>query len=161
VDLTALKVRVYRLLPARLQQLAVRVVTPNFSVGVIGLITVDGSQVLLVKPSYRSGWVPPGGFVDRGEEPLEAMSREMQEELGLDVTFEPWHRVAFDKRRQGVAFISVAKLDEERDIAPRSAEILEVRWFPVDDLPPLPNDFFEGMPAEDLEELRRLGASGT
>ncbi|MCU1595399.1 MAG: hydrolase [Frankiales bacterium] len=161
MDLTVLKVRVYRSLPTRLQQLAVRVVTPNFSVGVIGLITVDGSQVLLVKPSYRSGWVPPGGFVDRGEEPLEAMSREMQEELGLDVTFEPWHRVAFHSRRQGVAFISVAKLAEQRNVEPRSAEILEARWFPVDDLPPMPLDFFEGMPPEDLEALRRLGASGT
>lgn len=159
MDLTALRVRVYRRLPRPLQQVAVRVITPNFSVGVVGLITVDGSQVLLVRQSYRRGWVPPGGFIDRGEGPLEAMSREMKEELGLELAFEPWHRVAFDAKRQGVAFISVARVAEQRDITPTSAEILEARWFPVDDLPPMPNDFYEGMPAVDLEALRRLGPS--
>lgn len=159
MDLTALKVRVYRLLPARLKQIVVRLITPNYSVGVIGLITVDGSQVLLVRPSYRQGWVPPGGFVDRGEEPLQAMRREMREELGLDVVFEPWHRVAFDARRQGVAFISVARVPEEVAVSPRSAEILEVKWFSVDDLPPMPNDFYEGMLPADLLALKR--PSGT
>ena len=155
--LTAVQVRVYRALPPSLRRLAVRMATPSFTVGVLGLITVDGSQVLLVRPSYRSGWVPPGGFVNRHEEPLAAMSRELQEELGLELMFAPWHRVAYDAHRQSIAFVGVATLPEERDITPTSAEILECRWFPLDGLPPMPNDFYEGMPAEDLAAIRRAG----
>lgn len=164
MDLTSLKVRVYRRLPLVVQRLAVRVVTPNFTVGVIGLVTVDGSQVLLVRPSYRNGWVPPGGFLNRGEEPLPALERELREELALDLDFAPWHRAAFDRARQGVAFISVATLPSEVAVQPRSAEIVEVGWFPIDDLPPMPDDFFEGVTEADLEAIRlagRLRASGT
>jgi ADP-ribose pyrophosphatase YjhB (NUDIX family) len=157
VDLTALKVRVYRRLPPVLRRFAVRLITPNFTVGVVGLITVDGSQVLLVRPSYRNGWVPPGGFLDRGEEPVQALEREVREELGLDLSFAPWHRVAFDRRRQGVAFVSVATVPQELPVRPQSAEILEAAWFRLDALPQPPDDFYEGMPAEDLEAIRGAG----
>ena len=155
MDLTSLKVTVYRRLPRRLQRRAVRLATPNFTLGAIGLITVDGNQVLLVRPSYRDGWVPPGGFLARREHPVEALEREVEEELGLRLTFAPWHRVAFDARRQGVAFVSVAVVPAGTVVVPRSPEILEVGWFPLDDLPPMPNDFYEGMPPEDLEALRQ------
>jgi ADP-ribose pyrophosphatase YjhB (NUDIX family) len=157
VDLTALKVRAYRLLPPRLQRLAVRLATPNFTVGAIGLVTVDGSQVLLVRPSYRSGWVPPGGFLDRGEDPVSALERELAEELGLHLTFAPWHRVAFDAGRQSVAFVCVAVMPAVVAVPPRSPEIVEATWFPVDDLPPMPQDFFEGMPPADLAAVRAAG----
>lgn len=157
MDFTGLKVAVYRRLPPRLKQLAVRFATPNYTVGVIGLVTVDGSQLLLVRPSYRGGWVPPGGFLGRREQPVAALERELQEELGLDVAFEPWHRVAFDAGRQGIAFVCVGRLTAPLVLTPRSAEILEAGWFPVDDLPPMPNDFYEGMPPEDLEAVRRAG----
>ncbi|MCW2601128.1 MAG: hydrolase [Frankiales bacterium] len=161
MDLTALKVRVYRLLPRWLQRRAVRFSTPNFTVGAIGLITVDGSQVLLVRQTYRSGWVPPGGLLGRGEQPIEALVREVREELGLELSFGPWHRVAFDARRQGVGFVSVAVVPEGTVVFPRSPEIREVGWFRVDDLPPMPNDFYEGMPPEDLDALRLAGAEAT
>jgi ADP-ribose pyrophosphatase YjhB (NUDIX family) len=159
VDLTALKVKVYRRLPRWLQRRAVRLATPNFTVGAIGLITVDGSQVLLVQPSYRNGWVPPGGFLARGEGPIEAVEREVREEIGLELTFAPWHRVHFDVRRQGVAFVSVAVVPDGTVVVPRSPEIRKVDWFPLDNLPPMPNDFYEGMPPEDLEALRQAGLS--
>ena len=157
MDLSALKVRVYRRLPGFLQRFAVRLVTPNFTVGVVGLITIDGSQVLLVRPSYRDGWVPPGGFLNRGEQPVPALEREVREELGLQLSFAPWHRVAFDARRQGVAFVSVAVVPQGTVAIPRSPEILEAEWFPLAELPPLPHDFYEGMPAEDLEAVRKAG----
>lgn len=149
-----MKVRIYRALPSRLAQRAVRLATPNFTIGAIGLVTVDGTHILLVKPSYRTGWVPPGGFLDRGESPIDALERELAEELGLHLSFLPWHRVAFDGRRQSIAFVSVAVLPEAVNIRPRSPEILDAQWFPIDDLPPMPLDFFEGIPAEDLLAVR-------
>ena len=39
--------------------------------------------VVLVKPSYKDGWDLPGGIVEPGESPLEAVRREVVEELGV------------------------------------------------------------------------------
>ena len=152
------KLAIYRRLPRRLQVLAARHGTPNFTIGTIGLITHDGSDLLLVRPSYRNGWVPPGGFVGVGETPLEALSREIQEELGVRMEFGPAHRVAFDVARRGVTFVSAALAPGDAEFRVRTRELEEVGWFPIDDLPPLPHDFFEGVPEEDLEALRRLGS---
>jgi len=53
-----------------------------------GLIEQDG-RLLLVQNLRRDGsldWTTPGGVVDPGEEVLEALSREVEEETGLSVT---------------------------------------------------------------------------
>lgn len=44
----------------------------------------DG-DVLLVRAEPGYPWVPPGGRVRDGEDPAEALAREMAEETGLDV----------------------------------------------------------------------------
>ncbi|MEV6523738.1 NUDIX hydrolase [Longispora sp. NPDC051575] len=49
------------------------------------LISDADGRVLLVKPTYKSGWDLPGGYVDEGESPLEGCVREVREELGLDL----------------------------------------------------------------------------
>jgi 8-oxo-dGTP pyrophosphatase MutT (NUDIX family) len=45
----------------------------------------DG-RVLLVKPIYKRGWDLPGGYVEPGEAPKRAATREVAEELGLEVS---------------------------------------------------------------------------
>jgi ADP-ribose pyrophosphatase YjhB (NUDIX family) len=157
--LERLQVAVYRRLPGRLQVLAARHATPNFTVGAIALITTDGSNLLLVRPTYRRGWLPPGGFVDKGEQPLDTLRREIEEELGVRMDFAPHHRVALDVRRQGVTFVSVGIAPVGADFTVRTRELEGVEWFPLDGLPPLPNDFFEGLPDEDLEAIRAIGAT--
>lgn len=43
-------------------------------------------RILLVKPSYRDDtWEIPGGGLDAGEDPLQAVQREVKEELGRDL----------------------------------------------------------------------------
>ena len=42
-----------------------------------------GSAILLLRPSYRSGWNFPGGGVRRGELPEHAARRELEEETGI------------------------------------------------------------------------------
>ncbi|RDV00628.1 NUDIX domain-containing protein [Trinickia dinghuensis] len=42
-----------------------------------------GQALLLLKPSYRSGWGLPGGSIEPGETPDAAAQREMKEEIGL------------------------------------------------------------------------------
>jgi ADP-ribose pyrophosphatase YjhB (NUDIX family) len=152
-----LKLAVYRRLPVRLQVLAARLGTPNFTIGTIGLITRDGSSLLLVRPSYRTGWMPPGGFVGKGETPNECLRREIEEELGVVMEFEPPHRVAFDVHRQGVTFVCAGIAPPGADFVVRTKELDDVGWFPLEALPPLPHDFFEGVPAEDLQAIRVIG----
>jgi ADP-ribose pyrophosphatase YjhB (NUDIX family) len=154
-----LQLAVYRVLPRRLQVLGARLATPNFTVGTIGLITRDGTDLLLVRPSYRRGWLPPGGFVAKREEPQATLRREIEEELGVVMGFEPPHRVAFDVRRQGVTFVSVGIAPVGASFSVRTREVKAVQWFPLDGLPPLPNDFFEGLPDEDLAAIRAIGAA--
>lgn len=151
------KLAIYRRLPTRLRILAARHGTPNYTVGTIGLITRDGTDLLLVRPSYRHGWVPPGGFVAVGETPLQALEREIQEELGVRMSFEPAHRVAFDVRRRGVTFVSAGIAPAGAAFTVCTRELDDVGWFALDALPPLPHDFFEGVPAEDLEAIRVMG----
>ncbi len=42
-------------------------------------------RVLILKTTYRDGWIIPGGIVDEGESPTEACIREIKEELGLKI----------------------------------------------------------------------------
>lgn len=154
--LERVKIGIYRLLPKALQVRAVRYTTPNFSLGTLALLTVDGTQLLLVRPSYRSGWLPPGGLLQRGETAEQALRRELLEELKLTVQVAEPHRIHLDARRQVVTFLSVAVLPSMTLPRITTSELKEVRWFPVEDLPSLPGDFSEGLPPEDLAAIRAV-----
>jgi 8-oxo-dGTP pyrophosphatase MutT (NUDIX family) len=47
------------------------------------LFVDDAGRPLLVKPTYKDGWDLPGGYVEPGESPLAACTREIEEELGI------------------------------------------------------------------------------
>jgi|WetSurMetagenome_2_1015567.scaffolds.fasta_scaffold305186_2 8-oxo-dGTP pyrophosphatase MutT (NUDIX family) len=55
----------------------------------VAAIAEQGGKVLLVRHSYKSGWMLPGGAVERGEAPAEAILRELQEEVGLTQSAKP------------------------------------------------------------------------
>lgn len=50
------------------------------------LIADQHGRILLVKPTYKSGWDLPGGMAEANEPPIEAAARELREELDLTIT---------------------------------------------------------------------------
>src|SRR2546423_1556530 len=59
---------------------------PRHSVSVAGIVTDDQGRVLLVRRADTDEWEPPGGVVERDEDLLSALVREVREETGLTVT---------------------------------------------------------------------------
>jgi 8-oxo-dGTP diphosphatase len=51
-----------------------------------GLIQDGAGRVLLCELTYKREWDLPGGVVDPGESPAGTVTREVREELGLDVS---------------------------------------------------------------------------
>lgn len=51
--------------------------------GVRGVLLDSDERILLVRHTYDSGWYLPGGSVKRMESPLDALSRELREEVGV------------------------------------------------------------------------------
>ena len=51
-----------------------------------GVLRNPAGEVLLCELSYKKEWDLPGGVVDPGESPATCVEREVEEELGLDVT---------------------------------------------------------------------------
>jgi 8-oxo-dGTP diphosphatase len=70
-----------------LMKAAARVLAPRQPVGAVGVVVRADGCVLLVEHVLRTDfpWGLPGGYVNRGEEPREAVRREIEEELGLHV----------------------------------------------------------------------------
>lgn len=60
------------------------------------------SRLLILKPTYKSGWTIPGGEMEAdGESPWEACRREVREECGLDVRTGTLACVDFRRPRPG------------------------------------------------------------
>ena len=56
------------------------------TLGVFAAIFDERGRILCVRTNYASkAWTTPGGRVESGESPLDALIREVREEVGLDV----------------------------------------------------------------------------
>ncbi len=132
--------RAYARMPLRLRLASVRLMTPSFRVGAICVVERADGALLLVRHSYRRDWGFPGGLLKRGEAAIDAAAREALEEIGLTLDLEDNPKVVVDPRYRRVDIIYSTCLPEGTDpteASPRSAEILEVGWFPPDGLPRL------------------------
>src|SRR5262245_17791774 len=79
--------KVWRFLPARLRRWTMRATHTRFTVTAGAIIFNDAGQVLLLKHRFRagSGWGIPGGFIEVDEQPIDAVRRELREEIGLEI----------------------------------------------------------------------------
>lgn len=59
---------------------------PEIPVSAGAIILDEHGRLLILKPTYKSGWTIPGGIMEAdGETPWEACQREVREETGVDV----------------------------------------------------------------------------
>ncbi|MDQ4132455.1 MAG: NUDIX domain-containing protein [Actinomycetota bacterium] len=130
----------YRRLPFWLKRMIAGWQTPSFQVAAGAVVQRADGALLLVRHSYRSGWGLAGGFLKRKEHPGTAVKREAFEELGIEIDTEgePVVIIIPEDRRILVAFRArLVAGEQSAGPVPRSPEIAEARWFPLDDLPKL------------------------
>jgi 8-oxo-dGTP diphosphatase len=130
----------YRQLPRPARRRLVRAVAPSYTVGAICVLERADGAILLVKQAYRDNWGVPGGLLNRREEPADAVRREVFEEVGLTIELVGEPAVVVDTGPQRIDIIYRARpvgVADADAVTPRSPEIREARWFPVDALPEL------------------------
>ncbi len=68
-------------------KVAVRMLAPTHYVGAVVAVFDDSGRVLIVEHVFRTDhpWGLPGGWISRGEAPADAVTREVREELQLDI----------------------------------------------------------------------------
>ena len=117
---------------------------------IFGLDESSRLKVLLIqraKDPFKNHWALPGGFVDEDETLEAAALRELQEETGVSNVFieqlftfgtpgrDPRGRVVT------VAYYALINLAEHKIGADTDAQ--DVKWFPINELPPLAFDHAE------------------
>jgi 8-oxo-dGTP pyrophosphatase MutT (NUDIX family) len=77
---------------------------PGIPVSAGALIFDRTGRLLVLKPTYKSGWTIPGGVMEAdGESPWEACQREVREETGLEVSRGRLAAMDFRRPRPGRA----------------------------------------------------------
>jgi 8-oxo-dGTP diphosphatase len=77
-------------------------VLPAIPASAGALIFDHAGRLLILKPTYKSGWTIPGGVMEAdGETPWEACQREVREECGLEVRTGRLACVDFRRPRPG------------------------------------------------------------
>lgn len=111
--------------------------------GASAVVVNDAGEILLGRRSDNGDWSLPAGAIDPGEQPAEAVIREIYEETGVHASIE---------RLAGVALHPVVYPNGDRceilnvffrcrptggEPRVNDGEMTEVAWFPVDALPPV------------------------
>ncbi len=126
----------YRL-PAWLHWRAVQLINPHFLLGVAGIITDDAGKLLLFKHTYRRShpWGTPGGWMNKGESPLETLEREVYEESGLRIGHTKLLLIGVTRDRPKFEFVVGGNVIGG-SFTP-SREVSEMGWFAPHEYPPL------------------------
>lgn len=101
------------------------------------VLLIRGREILLIRNTYGSGkWNLPGGRIEKGERPVNALVREVKEELDIEV-YEPYFMgVVMSSReyKKDTVYCFLCKVTE-RDFVIDQDEIVEAQWFTLDELP--------------------------
>jgi mutator protein MutT len=125
-----------------------RLAHTRFTVTAGAVIFNDKREVLLLKHRFRagSGWGLPGGFMEHGEQPVDALRRELREEIGLEVDdVEIFAARSFKKPKQVEVLF---RASANALVKPQNMEVERAEWFALDSLP-------EGLPRDQRVYIER------
>ena len=132
---------IWRRVPGKLRRWTMRLSHPRFAVTAGAVITDNQGRVLLLKHRFRPGigWGMPGGFLQEGEQPDQALRRELREEVGLEVEkLELLITRAFKVSRQVEIVFTARAIGDTNQL---NYEIQKAGWFYLNELPrELPKD---------------------
>ena len=132
--------RVWLALPWRLRRLFIRVSHGSFTASAAAVVINSEDKVLALRHLLRPlPWGLPGGFIDGGEQPAEAIRRELREEVG--VALKDVRLLQLRTIGRHIEILYSARSDDEPQII--SSEIDEAGWYRLDELP-------EGFPSDQL-----------
>jgi ADP-ribose pyrophosphatase YjhB (NUDIX family) len=126
---------IFRYLPGAFRRRLVRLGQRRFTVTAGAFVFDDDGRILLLEHEFRpdSRWGIPGGFLNKQEQPEEALRRELREEVSLevdDVQF-LFARTLARPRQVEIHFACTTKGNP----TPSSFEIRKAGWFDPDNLP--------------------------
>lgn len=106
----------------------------RFLVGTTGIIFNERREILLFKHTYRShAWSLPGGYLESGEHPREALEREIKEESGFVVSIDESLKTRTDRDSARLDLCYTGVLIGGEFIP--SHEVSEFGFFALDKLP--------------------------
>jgi ADP-ribose/FAD diphosphatase len=127
----------------------------------VGALIVNGRRILLTlrkNEPFQGYWDIPGGFLEYGEAPEAGLYREIKEEMGLEIRIESLLGIFMDKYGEdGFSTLNIfyrSKAVGQPQFCAK--EIMEFRWFSLDQLP---NNIAFNSAKEALCKLKEMPAT--
>ena len=127
--------RLWRRLPRTVRHWTARFRKPRFTVTAAAVVLDGQGRVLLLDHVFRAGngWGIPGGFIEEGEPPEDALRRELREEAGLELESA---QIAFARTLKNPDQIEIIfRCRPASRARAQSVEIKSAEWFALDSLP--------------------------
>ena len=107
------------------------------TIGVHTLVEDTNGRVLLIRHTYRPGWMFPGGGVNKWERFDQAAIRETREEAGVAIeALDGMVGLYANFNRLRCDHVALFRASRWQSVPVRSVEIAEAGFFPRGDLPP-------------------------
>jgi ADP-ribose pyrophosphatase YjhB (NUDIX family) len=118
-----------------LRGILIWLITPKFLVGVVGVVINQSKQILLLKHTYRHKypWGLPGGWLKRGEQPMQALQREIMEETGMTIEVDRPLMVEGDEDWPRVDLIFLCRVINDEFSS--SDEVFSAKFFTLLEIP--------------------------